>query len=30
MYTNVAYETFLKGMETILRGEFKSNAAVYI
>lgn len=29
-YTNVAYETFLKGMEKILRGEFKSDAAVYI
>lgn len=29
-YTNVAYEIFLTGIETILREEFKSDAAVYI
>ena len=29
-YTNVAFETFLTGMETILRGEFKGSASVYI
>ncbi|KKK58822.1 hypothetical protein LCGC14_3040560 [marine sediment metagenome] len=29
-YNNIAYETFLKGMETILREEFKESAAVYI
>ncbi len=29
-YTNVAYETFLTGMETILREEFKTSASVYI
>ena len=29
-YNNIAYETFLKGMEAILREEFKSDASVYI
>ncbi len=29
-YNNIAYETFLKGMEAILRAEFLESAAVYI
>ena len=29
-YTNVIFDTFIKGIETILRAEFKTAAVVYI